>query len=152
MAPGSDVTMMRQRSARGCSGRRSAGSETGRGDAGWRRGLRGGWRRGRTWSLPLHDHRAIPKVSMRLDGLSILKVSIRQVKAARSLLAWSQEELAQASVVSIPTIKRLEAVDGELGGRSATGEKIVSTFEAAGVEFIPENGGGAGVRLRKATK
>lgn len=71
------------------------------------------------------------------------------MKAARSLLAWSQEELAEASTISIPTIKRLEASDGELGGRAATGEKIVATLEAAGIEFIPENGGGAGVRLRK---
>ena len=42
---------------------------------------------------------------------SILKVSIRQLKAARSLIGWSQEELASAANVSLPTIKRLEAVD-----------------------------------------
>ena len=79
---------------------------------------------------------------------SILKVSIRQVKAARSLLAWSQEDLAAADV-SIPTIKRLEAQDGPLGGRDQTGIKIRSALESAGVEFIDENGGGPGVRLRK---
>jgi transcriptional regulator with XRE-family HTH domain len=83
---------------------------------------------------------------------SILKVSIRQIKAARSLLAWSQEELAQAAEVSIPTIKRLEANDGPLGGRSETGEKIRKALEAAGVEFIDENGGGPGVRLRQPKK
>lgn len=82
---------------------------------------------------------------------SILKVSVRQVKAARSLLAWSQAELASRSGISEPTIKRLEAVDGDLGGRSDTGGKIVAALEAAGVEFIPENGGGAGVRLRKTS-
>jgi predicted transcriptional regulator len=80
---------------------------------------------------------------------SILKVSIRQVKAARSLLAWSQEELAVAADVSIPTIKRLEAQDGPLGGRNETGAKIRSALEYAGIEFIDENGGGLGVRLRK---
>ena len=80
---------------------------------------------------------------------SILKVSIRQVKAARSLLAWSQEELASAAGVSIPTIKRLEARDGPLGGRDETSLKIRSALESAGVEFIEENGGGPGVRLRK---
>ena len=80
---------------------------------------------------------------------SILKVSIRQIKAARSLLAWSQEELAAAADVSIPTIKRLEAKDGPLGGRDETGEKICSALRSAGVEFIDENGGGPGVRLRK---
>jgi hypothetical protein len=43
--------------------------------------------------------------------------SFRQVKAARSLLAWSQERLAAAADVSIPTIKRRETQDGLLGGR-----------------------------------
>lgn len=81
---------------------------------------------------------------------SILKVSTRQIKAARALLAWSQEELAAAANVSVPTIKRLEASDGPLGGRRETGEKIWKALQAAGVEFISENGGGPGVRLRKA--
>lgn len=80
---------------------------------------------------------------------SILKVSIRQVKGARALLAWSQEQLAAKADVSIPTIKRLEAQDGPLGGRDETGIKIRSALEAAGIEFIDENGGGPGVRLRK---
>jgi transcriptional regulator with XRE-family HTH domain len=80
---------------------------------------------------------------------SILKVSIRQIKAARALLAWSQEELAAAANVSIPTIKRLEANDGPLGGRSETADKIRGALQDGGVEFIDENGGGAGVRLRK---
>ena len=80
---------------------------------------------------------------------SILKVSIRQIKAARALLAWSQDDLAAAAEVSIPTIKRLEAQDGPLGGRSETGKKMISALESAGVEFLNENDGGPGVRLRK---
>jgi transcriptional regulator with XRE-family HTH domain len=83
---------------------------------------------------------------------SIPKVSIRQIKAARALLAWSQEQLAAAAGISIPTIKRLEASDGPLGGRRETGDKIRKTLEVAGVEFINENGGGPGVRLRKVPK
>jgi predicted transcriptional regulator len=83
---------------------------------------------------------------------SIPKVSIRQIKAARALLDWSQEQLASAADVSIPTIKRLEANDGPLGGRGQTGEKILSSLAAAGVEFIDENGGGPGVRLKKARR
>lgn len=83
---------------------------------------------------------------------SILKVSIRQVKAARALLGWSQDDLANAAKVSIPTIKRLEASDGPLGGRGETADRIVSAIRAAGVEFIDENGGGSGVRLRKPLK
>ena len=81
--------------------------------------------------------------------MSILKVSIRQIKAARALLAWSQETLAAKADISVPTIKRLEAQDGPLGGRDETGARICSALQAAGVEFIAENGGGAGVRLRK---
>jgi DNA-binding XRE family transcriptional regulator len=81
--------------------------------------------------------------------LSILKVSIRQLKAARTLIGWSQEELASAADVSLPTIKRLESVEGWLGGRQTTGQKICSALEKAGIEFIDENGGGPGVRLRK---
>jgi len=81
--------------------------------------------------------------------LSIRKVSIRQVKAARSLLAWSQDQLAAESGVSVPTIKRLEAEDGLLRGRPDTGEKIINALEAAGVIFVEENGEGPGVRLRK---
>jgi len=80
---------------------------------------------------------------------SILKVSIRQIKAARALVAWSQEQLAAAAGVSVPTVKRLEAQDAQLGGRAETGLKICSALETAGVEFIDENGGGPGVRLRK---
>jgi transcriptional regulator with XRE-family HTH domain len=86
-----------------------------------------------------------------MPSKSILKVSVRQLKAARALLAWSQEQLAVAADVSIPTIKRLEAQDGPLGGRNETGTKICMALEAAGAEFISENGGGPGVRLRKRT-
>jgi transcriptional regulator with XRE-family HTH domain len=84
-----------------------------------------------------------------MPDVSIPKVSIRQVKAARALLGWSQEQLASAANVSIPTIKRLEAHDGPLGGRTDTGDKIEAALEKAGIEFIEENGGGPGVRLRK---
>ena len=81
--------------------------------------------------------------------MSILKVSIRQLKAARTLIGWSQEELASAAGISLPTIKRLEAADGWLGGRQTTADKIRAALEKAGIEFIAENGGGPGVRMRK---
>jgi predicted transcriptional regulator len=84
--------------------------------------------------------------------LSILKVSIRQIKAARALLGWSQDDLAKHSGISAPTVKRLEAADGNVGGRAATGESLVTALQQAGVEFIAENGGGAGVRLRKVQR
>ena len=81
--------------------------------------------------------------------MSILKVSIRQLKAARMLIGWSQEKLASAAGVSLPTIKRLEAADGLLGGRQSTVQKIRAALEKTGIEFIDENGGGPGVRLQK---
>jgi predicted transcriptional regulator len=71
--------------------------------------------------------------------------NIKQIKAARELLGWSQEKLVETSGVSISTIKRLEAEGGDLGGRPATGEKIVAALEKAGIEF---NADGRGVRLK----
>jgi predicted transcriptional regulator len=76
-------------------------------------------------------------------------VTTRQIKAARALLGWSQGDLAQHSSISEPTIARLESVDGQIAGRPSTAEKIRGALERAGIEFIDENGGGLGVRLRK---
>lgn len=74
-------------------------------------------------------------------------ISGAQIRAARALLGWSQEALAVAADVSALSVKRLEtgaaAVSDDLRG------KVVAALEVAGVEFIPENGGGAGVRLRR---
>jgi transcriptional regulator with XRE-family HTH domain len=83
--------------------------------------------------------------------MSISKISIRQIKAARSLLGWSQDDLAAASGISKPTIGRREAIDANepIGGRPDTSERLQAALEKAGVEFIAENGGGAGVRLKK---
>jgi len=60
--------------------------------------------------------------------------------------------LALTADVSLPTIKRLEAGEGWLGGRQITALKIRTALEKAGIEFIEENGGGAGVRYRKVSK
>ena len=79
-------------------------------------------------------------------------VSVRQIKAARALLGWSQSDLALESGVSAPTIARLESVDGQLGGREATVQRIRAALEKGGIQFIDENGGGPGVRLRKPTR
>ncbi|WP_307282528.1 helix-turn-helix domain-containing protein [Phyllobacterium ifriqiyense] len=71
-----------------------------------------------------------------------------QMRAARALLGWTQGELAKRSGVSEPTIKRMELLGP---GRSAgdTIKAVQKAMENAGVQFIPENGGGAGVRLAK---
>jgi transcriptional regulator with XRE-family HTH domain len=70
-----------------------------------------------------------------------------QIKAARMLLGWSQTELAKRSGVSEPTIKRLEAVDGPLGGREETRAKIIAALKRACIQFT--NGDEPGVKLVK---
>jgi len=64
--------------------------------------------------------------------------TIRQIKAARALLGWSQSDLARRSGVSEPTIARLESVDGQLGGREETVRKIRTALENSGIEFTDE--------------
>jgi predicted transcriptional regulator len=73
-----------------------------------------------------------------------------QCRAARGLLAWNQEDLATRAGVSQVTVHQLEA--GVTQPRRATLDVIRRAFENAGVEFIDENGGGPGVRLRKPGK
>jgi len=75
-------------------------------------------------------------------------VSNRQLKAARALVGWSQEHLTAASGVSLPTVKRLESVDGLLGGRPGTRERLIEALAKAGIIFIHEDDQGPGVRLR----
>jgi predicted transcriptional regulator len=70
-----------------------------------------------------------------------------QCRAARGLLAWSQHDLARSAGIGIVTVHQLEAGTSE--PRRATLDVIRRAFEAAGVEFIDENGGGPGVRLQK---
>jgi predicted transcriptional regulator len=79
-------------------------------------------------------------------------LSSDQIRGARAVLRLSQAELAKAAGVSLETIKRLEAMDGELKVRLDTLTRIKDALEKAGVEFIPENGGGPGVRLVKRIK
>jgi transcriptional regulator with XRE-family HTH domain len=71
-----------------------------------------------------------------------------QIRAARALVGWSQSDVAAAAGLSIPTVKRAEADDGIRVSEDALAA-IASALKKAGVEFIAENGGGVGVRLRK---
>jgi transcriptional regulator with XRE-family HTH domain len=75
-------------------------------------------------------------------------ITIEQLRAARGLLGWSQSDLAGRADLSVPTVKRLEAGFGPRVSEEAR-RKLRRALEAAGVEFIDENGGGPGVRLRK---
>jgi transcriptional regulator with XRE-family HTH domain len=71
-----------------------------------------------------------------------------QLRAARGLLGWSQSELASRAGLSLPTVKRLEAGFGPRVSEEARG-KLRRAIEAAGIEFIDENGGGRGLRFTK---
>ena len=75
-------------------------------------------------------------------------ISAKQIKAARIFLEWEQRDLAERSGLSLPTIQRMEKLGVE---RSSAGnaQKLQQALEASGVEFIAENGGGAGVRMKK---
>lgn len=70
-----------------------------------------------------------------------------QCRMARAALQIGVRDLAEASGISAMTITRFET--GKTKGYADTLDKLQRALEAAGVEFIPENGGGAGVRLRK---
>lgn len=73
-------------------------------------------------------------------------ISPAQCRAARALLQWSRERLAAESGVHTNTVTSFELEQRQ--PIRANLAAIVGALEAAGVEFIPENGGGAGVRLR----
>ena len=78
----------------------------------------------------------------------MVQVTPIQVKRARVAVGWGVRELADAAAVSPNTITRLERGE-HLHDRTIAA--IRAALEQAGVEFIPENGGGPGVRLRKST-
>jgi transcriptional regulator with XRE-family HTH domain len=71
----------------------------------------------------------------------------QQVRAARALLQWRQEDLAAASGVGSATIRRIEARNGPLAGTVATMRRLQAAFEKAGIEFL-EDGDGLGVKMR----
>jgi transcriptional regulator with XRE-family HTH domain len=73
-----------------------------------------------------------------------------QIRAARALLRWTGKDAAAKSGVSLPTIKRLELMDGVPQSRSQTLLELQRAFEAAGVEFIGTPDDKPGVRLVKA--
>ncbi len=80
---------------------------------------------------------------------SPIRLTPRLCRAARALLGWRQADLAAASGVPEPTVNAFEAKPETGRMIAANARLLVTAFEAAGIEFIPENGGGAGLRMRK---
>ena len=75
-------------------------------------------------------------------------IEAAQVRAARALIGWSQAELGGAAGVSPSIVDRFETGQPDSIPSEAVA-KMRAALESAGVAFIPKNGGGAGVRLRK---
>jgi hypothetical protein len=75
-----------------------------------------------------------------------------QIRAARALVRWSAEDLALHSALGVTTIRRAELTENETSMTAANNRAVRRALEGAGVEFIEENGGGPGVRLRKRQK
>ena len=75
-----------------------------------------------------------------------------QIRAARALVRWRAEDLARESGVGVATIRRAELTEHETSMTAANDLAVRRALEMAGVEFIDENGGGPGVRLRKRSR
>ena len=71
-----------------------------------------------------------------------------QLRAARALLGISAEELAKRATLGIATVRRAEQQDGPVSMTASNCRRLIETLYEAGVELIPENGGGEGVRRR----
>jgi hypothetical protein len=80
--------------------------------------------------------------------MKVERLTGAQIRAARALLRWSAVDLAQASSVAANTIRRAEVAEGPTTLTTPNDLAIRRALEGAGVEFIDQNGGGPGVRLR----
>jgi len=73
-----------------------------------------------------------------------------QIRAARALLRWSAERLAKEAKLGVATVRRADLADDVTPTMTAANlEAVQRALEAAGIQFIPENGGGGGVRYQK---
>lgn len=72
----------------------------------------------------------------------------RQLRAARALLGITAEQLASLAQLGVATIRRAEADDGMVNMTASNAHRVVEALEAQGVEFIPRDAKGEGVRAR----
>ena len=76
-------------------------------------------------------------------------ITSSQIRAARALLKWTAQDVADAANVGVATVRRAEKKENEMNITPANALAIKNALEAAGVEFIEKNGGGPGVRLKE---
>lgn len=95
------------------------------------------------------EHIIPREIEIKMKSLTSDEMTIvpAQCRAARALIEWTRDDLAAASQTARSTLADFEANKRQPHPRTLAA--IQAALEAAGVEFIPENGGGAGVRLRK---
>jgi hypothetical protein len=82
-------------------------------------------------------------------NMKFVPLTSPQIRAARALVRWRAQDLARESSVGIATIRRAELAIEETSMTAANDLAVRRALEGAGVEFIDQNGGGPGVRLRK---
>jgi predicted transcriptional regulator len=75
-------------------------------------------------------------------------ITPRQIRAARALLGWSQQVLADRAIVSLNALVRLET--GKVDSRLSTLSAVQAALTKAGIEFLPANDKGEGVRFLEA--
>jgi len=78
-----------------------------------------------------------------------IRLTDRRCRAARALLGWQQADLFEVSGLPAPTVSAFETKDGSARMFTMNNKAAIEAFEKAGLEFIPENGGGAGMRFRE---
>jgi predicted transcriptional regulator len=79
--------------------------------------------------------------------VAVMMITARQVRAARALLGWSQQELADRAIVSVNAVMRLER--GKVDTRTSTLATVERALVRGGVEFISADQKGEGVRLAR---
>jgi transcriptional regulator with XRE-family HTH domain len=92
------------------------------------------------------EYHEMAKPSNRIERRPLASA---QIRAARALLRWRAEDLAEASNLGIATIRRAELSEDQTSLTAANEDAIRRALESAGIDFLDENGGGAGVRFRK---
>jgi hypothetical protein len=75
-------------------------------------------------------------------------ITSNQIRAARALIRWTAQDLADSSGVAISTIKRMEVMEGVPAGNIKTLSAIQAALEEAGIEFMGSPNDSPGVRLR----
>lgn len=86
-------------------------------------------------------------VAVRRESVLVIRmITARQIRAARALLGWSQQQLADKAIVSHNALARLEK--GSVDSRVSTINAVQKALTKAGVEFLSADQKGEGVRLK----